>query len=280
MIPAMGLSHDPRLTLIRDGIAAWSLKGIVPAGRYVETVTRQTIVPVAALRRWPDPDGEQLDQLLFGEVFEVLDTSVGWAFGQAMRDGYVGYLDSAALGEPPRAATHSVRALRTYAYAAPSIKARPTGLYSMNALVTEEGREGRFVQTSGGWFIAEHLAAIDQPEPDPAAVAERFLGTPYLWGGRQSLGLDCSGLVQQAFYACGRTCPRDSDQQAELGSPVQVPTRGDLVFWRGHVAMMVSDTHIIHASGWHMQVVIEPLAEAIARTARLGGGQPIAVRRP
>ncbi|SFZ85500.1 NlpC/P60 family protein [Devosia enhydra] len=276
----MSAAFDPRLTLMRDGLAARSLQGIVPAERYVETIAHQAIVPFAPLRRTPAADGEQLDQLLFGEDFAVLDIAEGWALGQAVRDGYVGYLEAAALGEPSRTATHTVRALRTYAYAAPSIKAPPTGLYSMNALVTDEGRDGRFVRTSGGWFIAEHLAPIDQPEPEPVAVAERFVGTPYLWGGRQSLGLDCSGLVQQAFYACGKTCPRDSDQQALLGSPVDVPTRGDLVFWRGHVAMMVNETHITHASGWHMQVVIEPLAEAIARTARSGGGDPTGFRRP
>ncbi|MGV3650081.1 MAG: NlpC/P60 family protein [Devosia sp.] len=276
----MSAAFDPRLTLMRDGVAARSLQGIVEAERYVETVTHQAILPFAPLRRTPAEDGEQLDQLLFGESFDVLETTKGWAFGQARRDGYVGFVNHAALGQPIPAPTHTVKVLRTYAYAAPSIKARPTGLYSMNALVTDEGREGRFVKTIGGWFIAEHLAPIDQPEPDTVAVAQRFVGTPYLWGGRQSLGLDCSGLVQQAFYACGKSCPRDSDQQAALGAPVDVPARGDLVFWRGHVAMMVSDTHIIHASGWHMQVVIEPLAEAIERTARSGGGEPTAFRRP
>lgn len=270
---------DHRLTLARDGIAARSLEGIVPATRYIDTTVRQTAVPSASLRRAPSHAAEQLDQLLFGELFEVLEEADGWAFGQAKRDGYVGYVEAAALGAPPAAPTHTVRALRTYAFSAPSIKAPPTGLYSMNALIAAEGREGRFVKAAGGWFVDEHLVPIGQAEADHAAVAERFVGTPYLWGGRESLGLDCSGLVQQALYACGRDCPRDSDQQAAMGEPVEALRRGDLVFWRGHVAIMISKVDIIHANAWHMAVAVEPLGEAVARISRLGGGEPTVHRR-
>ncbi|MGN6490187.1 MAG: C40 family peptidase [Devosia sp.] len=272
---------DNRLILARDGVAARSLQGIVPADRYIETTLRQAVVPSAALRRAAEADAEQLDQLLFGETFEVLDEADGWAFGQAKRDGYVGYVAAAAFGAPGPAPTHTVRALRTYGFSAPSIKSAPVGLYSLNALVREEGREGRFVQTAGGWFVAEHLAPIGEAAADFVAVAERFVGTPYLWGGRESLGLDCSGLVQQALYAAGRPCPRDSDQQAAMGAPIEAGAlrRGDLVFWRGHVALLASDTDIVHANAYHMAVVVEPLAEAVARTASRGGGEPTAFRR-
>lgn len=270
---------DHRLTLARDGIAARSLEGVVQAARYIDTTMRQTEVPSSSLRRAPSPAAEQLDQLLFGELFEVLDEADGWAFGRAVRDGYVGYVEAAALGGPCAAPTHTVRALRTYGFSAPSIKAPPTGLYSMNALLAAERGEGRFVKTAGGWFVEEHLVAVDHAEADYVAVAEQFVGTPYQWGGRESLGLDCSGLVQQALYASGRACPRDSDQQAEMGEPVEVLRRGDLVFWRGHVAIMTSETDIIHANAYHMAVVIEPLAEAVARTITRGGGEPTAYRR-
>ena len=270
---------DQRLTLARNGIAARSLEGTVPAARYVDTTVRQTRVPSAALRRAPSPAAEQLDQLLFGELFEVLDEVGGWAFGQAVRDGYVGYVEAAALGGPAATPTHTVRALRTYGFSEPSIKAPPTGLHSMNALIAAEGREGRFVKTAGGWFVEEHLVPIGEAEADYVAVAERFVGTPYQWGGRESLGLDCSGLVQQALYASGRTCPRDSDQQAAMGEPVEALQRGDLVFWRGHVAIMTSATDVIHANAFHMAVVVEPLAEAVARTIARGGGEPTGYRR-
>jgi len=253
----------------------------VPADRYVETTARQVVVPSASLRRGAAVDAEQIDQLLFGEQFEMLDEVGIWAFGQAKRDGYVGYVEAAALGAQGAAPTHTVRALRTYGYTGPSIKTAPVGLYSMNALVSAEGREGRFIKTAGGWFVEEHLAPVDQSAEDFVAVAERFVGTPYFWGGRTSVGLDCSGLVQQALYAVGQACPRDSDQQAAMGTPVPADQlrRGDLVFWRGHVAIMISVTDIVHANGNRMAVTVEPLAEAIARTRANGGGEPTAYRR-
>ena len=274
------LLFDQRLTLARNGIAARSLEGVVTAERYVDTVVRRTRVSSTALRRAPSPGAEQLDQLIFGELFEVLEEADGWSLGQAQRDRYVGYVDSTALAGTSEAPTHTVRALRTYGFTEPSIKSAPTGLYSMNALLTAEGQQGRFVKTSGGWFVAEHLAPIGDVERDYVGVAERFLGTPYLWGGRESLGLDCSGLVQQAFYACGLSCPRDSDQQALLGEPVETLQRGDLVFWRGHVAVMTSSSDILHANGFHMSVATEPLATATARISASGGGEPTAFRRP
>jgi cell wall-associated NlpC family hydrolase len=277
----MAPAPDPRLILARDGIAARSLEGIVPAVRYLETTLREAQVPAAALRRAPSADAEQLDQLLFGEGFEVLDEADGWAFGQAQRDGYVGYVEASALGAPGAPPTYTVKALRTYGFSAPSIKSAPVGLYSMNALLRAEGRDGRFVKTSGRWFVEDHLAPLDAPAGDFVAVAERFIGTPYFWGGRTSLGLDCSGLVQQSLYAAGRASPRDSDQQAGMGEPVPAEQlrRGDLVFWRGHVAIMLDGSAIVHANAFHMAVTVEPLAEAVARTSATGGGEPTAFRR-
>ena len=214
------MSLDPRLTLVRDGRASIALEGLVPAATYIEPTTRGLTAPSAAIRREPRAASEQMNQLLFGELFDVLEESDGWAFGQARRDGYVGFVETAVLGEPAET-THWVSALRTYAFSEPNIKSAPVGLYSMNALVAVEAREGRFAKGADtGWFIEDHLTAIGVGETDHAAVAERFLGAPYQWGGRESLGLDCSGLVQQALYACAKACPRDSDQQAELGSPV------------------------------------------------------------
>jgi len=267
---------DARLTLARDGVAASSLRGLVPAERYIDTTACTVVFPSTPLRRAASESAEQLDQVLFGELFDVLDEANGWSFGQARRDGYVGYVASSALAPPGPAATHAVRALRTYGYSEPSIKSAPVGLYSMNTLLAVEAVDGRFIKTAAGWIVADHLAPVDTPSDDFVSVAERFLGTPYLWGGRESLGLDCSGLVQQALYATGRNCPRDSDQQMALGEPVSADTlqRGDLVFWRGHVAIMVNPTEIIHANANRMAVTVEPLADAVGRS-----GEPTGFRR-
>jgi cell wall-associated NlpC family hydrolase len=273
---------DPRTSLVLGDTAAADLEGVVPAARYVRPQPMACTAPAAPLRRAADEAAEQLDQLLFGERFDVLGQDGGWAFGQAARDGYVGYVPASALsvaGSPPG---HWVSALRAYAFSEPSIKSRPAGLYSMNALVAVEAREGRFARAAGtGWFVEAQLSPVGVFAGDAAEIAERFLGAPYLWGGRESLGLDCSGLVQQALYACGRACPRDTDQQAGLGAPVERDQlqRGDLVFWRGHVAIALDAQRIVHANAHHMAVAVEPLGEAVSRIAATRVGEPTAYRR-
>ena len=275
--------HDGRDTLVLDGVAALALEGRLRARRYAPTEPMQACRPVLALRRDPLAASEQLDQLLFGERFEVLDQRDGWAFGRACRDGYVGWVALEGLGPLGAAPTHWVSALRTYAFSEPSIKSAPIALLSMNALVQVDGGEGRFLRLAGaGFVVRHHLSGVGAWREDAAAVAEAYVGAPYLWGGRDSLGLDCSGLVQQALYACGRGAPRDSDQQATLGfavEPLDGLQRCDLVFWRGHVGMMLDAGRLIHANAHHMAVTIEPLAEAIARIAA-AGGQPTGYRRP
>ena len=275
------MKHDPRITPWRDGIAARGLEGLMEAEVYLDTRTMACVAAASAIRTAPDADAEQMDQLLFGERFEVLEEEGTWRLGQALRDGYVGYVQAAELKPIETPVTHRVAAIRTYAFAEPSIKSRAIGPYSINALVSVDAVEGRLAKVAGaGWMTASHLAPIGTVEDDWALVAEQFLGAPYLWGGRESLGLDCSGLVQQALFACGRACPRDADQQEEMGVEIAPNdfARGDLVFWKGHVAIGLGDGQIIHANGYHMAVAIEPLAEAIARIGA-GGSQPKSYRR-
>jgi cell wall-associated NlpC family hydrolase len=271
------------VTPVRDGVAPRTLEGIAPAEVYVEPTPMRCAAPAAAIRRAADAASEQLDQLLFGEAFEAIkEEAGGFVWGQARRDGYVGFIEAAALAPAGEAPTHRVSALRTYAFAEPSIKSRANGPISLNALVRVEDIEGELALAEGaGWIAVRHLAPIGTFEVDPAAVAERYLGAPYLWGGRESLGLDCSGLVQQALLACGTACPRDTDQQAALGRDIARGDfgRGDLVFWKGHVAMGLDAQRIVHANAHHMAVAIEPLDAAIERIAAAGHGGPGAFRR-
>ncbi len=270
---------DPRNTLARDDLAAEALEGIVRAGRFARPQPMQCTAGSASIRRSADGGAEQMDQLLFGEVFEVLDRKDGWLWGQARRDGYVGWVAEDALVEKIVAPTHRIAALRTYAFPEPDIKSGPPVLLTMNALVTLEGEDDRFARVArAGWVAKAHLGDLLSFEDDAAGVAELYLGAPYQWGGRESVGLDCSGLVQQALLACGRGCPRDADMQGrDLGDEISdgERRRGDLVFWPDHVGMLLDEDRLIHANGFHMAVAVEALTDAVARN-----GQPTGYRRP
>lgn len=271
-------SHDRRITPARPDLAAASLRGIVPAPHYVEGNERRVIETVVPLR--PDPDfSASIDtELLFGESFTVYDEIEGWAWGQAGRDGYVGWLSANALAAP-RPASHRLSALRSFIYPVPSIKAPVMTALSFGSALSATAREGDFLRLEDwGFVFAAHTRELDARDSDPVAVAERFLGVPYLWGGKSSLGLDCSALVQTALLACGTSSPRDSDmQERDLGGerldpagPLSQLKRGDLLFWKGHVAMVRDAATMIHATGHTMTVVVEGLAEGIARIAAAG----------
>ena len=273
---------DRRRTLASDTKAARALEGLVAASAYADPIPMTVQAASAPLRAQPDGAAEQVDQLLFGEAFDVLEADGVWAFGQARRDGYVGWTIRGALAVGAPAPTHRVRALRTFALAAPHVRSPSRGPFPINALMRVEAVEGRYARLAGGGFVPlAHLAALGDYEDDPAAVALMFLGAPYVWGGRDGLGVDCSGLVQQSLMACGRGCPRDSDQQASMGLAVDRTdlARNDLVFWTGHVGLMLDGARLIHANAHHMAVEIEPLDAAIARIAAAEGGEPTGFRR-
>jgi hypothetical protein len=272
------LARDPRILAVRDGIAAEHLRGAVEASRFVRGGRRQVRAGSAALRKAPEANAEQVNQALFGEGFTVYDEQEGWAWGQLEIDHYVGWMRADELGEPVPT-THRVSALRTFIFEAPHLKAAPLRAVSMNALLALGEVEAGFTKVLGlGWIFTRHVALLGDFERDFVEVAARFVGAPYLWGGRESAGIDCSGLVQVSLQATGKAPLRDSDMQEQtLGEPVQPAKdfsnlqRGDLVFWRGHVGIMESGTTLLHASARDMKAEIEPLAEAIARIRGIAG---------
>jgi len=273
-------AFDPRVTPARADLAAKELEGKVLAARYVDDRLYEVIDPQAPLRSEPRPDAPLATEALKGERVSIYDMNAeGWAWGQLAADGYVGWLPSNALAPPGSAPTHKVAALRTFVFPGPSIKLPPIEALPLGAHLTVARVADRMAITSAGGYIpAAHLAPVGHYETDFVAVAERFVGVPYLWGGKTMLGLDCSGLVQVALTACGISCPRDSDmQEAALGVPLKRATglagvkRGDLIFWKGHVGIVSDPATLIHASAFHMAVAIEPIAEAIERIGETGG---------
>jgi cell wall-associated NlpC family hydrolase len=267
---------DPRLTPARPDLAAKYLEGKVKAARFVAGEEFEIVDAIAPLRRSPSCDAELATQALRGERVTIYDrNSEGWAWGQLNSDGYVGWLPDRALAKPGAAPTHKVTAMLTFAFPGPSIKLPPIDTLPFAARVSISGNDGEFSVTHGGGYLPQqNLGALEAREHDFVAVAERFVGAPYLWGGKTSLGIDCSGLVQVALTAAGIGCPRDSDmQEAALGralSQSEQLRRGDLIFWEGHVAIVRDAETIIHANAHHMATAVENTRGAIARIKTAG----------
>ncbi len=270
---------DKRLNPYRPDLAAAYLRGEVEADRFVESEDFQVTAPRAPLLRRPEGHAPMDTELLYGETFRVYETEGDWCWGQSAQDDYVGYVAADLLQTQKSAVTHRVVALRTFIYPEADIKSRPATPLSMNAKLVVTGAAGKFVELeSGGYVVSSHLSKIDTYAADYVAVAEEFLGVPYLWGGRDARGLDCSGLVQMSMERCGIACLRDTDlQEATLGDPLNDPTdlsglqRGDLIFWRGHVGIMVDRETLLHANATHMRTVKEPIAEAVRRIDKSDG---------
>jgi cell wall-associated NlpC family hydrolase len=274
---------DPRINPFRPEIAASYLKGQVEAERFVEGTRYQVIEPITPLRRAASHEARLDTEVLFGErviVYEINDE--GWAWGQLESDGYVGWLSANTLAPPGPAPTHKVCVPRTLCFPSADIKLPPLAALPMGARLAVARQDERFAVTASGWHVPEvHLAPIKTNRHDFVAIAEQFLGVPYLWGGKTSLGIDCSGLVQIAAQAAGHACPRDSDmQELALGKLVALTEmrRGDLVFWKGHAAIARDGESLIHANAHHMMVTIEPAEDALYRI-KAAGSEVTSVKR-
>jgi len=277
---------DPRLTPARPDLAAKYLEGKVKATRFVIGEEFEIADALAPLREGPSSDAMLLTQALMGERVTIYDRNdEGFAWGQLNSDGYVGWLPDRALAKPVAKPTHKVTAIRTFAFPGPSLKLPPVDTVVMGTTIIVMREDGAFAVTRDGWHLPlPHVGRIDRHADDFVSVAERFVGTPYLWGGKSSLGIDCSGLVQVSLNAAGTGCPRDSDmQQDSLGRALDASEskklqRGDLIFWKGHVAIVRDADTIVHANAHHMATTIENTRDAIARI-KAAGSEIAAIKR-
>jgi cell wall-associated NlpC family hydrolase len=272
---------DPRTNAYRPDLAAAHLEGVVVAERFIEGVPCQLRTGFATVKAKPDFEARQTTQALFGETVTVYEEHDGWVWGKIETDGYVGYLRLDTLwGETPEP-THRVSAIRTFLFPEPDLKSPTLDVLSLTSRVAVVGETNGFAELEqGGWVFMKHLAGLADVAPDHVATAGRLIGVPYLWGGKTSMGLDCSGLVQIALNAAGLSVPRDSDQQAKaIGEAVADfgdLRRGDIVFFPGHVGIMTGPERLLHANAFHMMVTEEPLADVVARGAQVTGVRRIA----
>jgi cell wall-associated NlpC family hydrolase len=280
------MKGDPRLTPAREDLAADYLRSVIKVDRYAKGVPRQVRLSYAPLHARPDTASGRLTEALMGEAVIVYEDEGGWSWCQLATDGYVGYMPSVALGDPGDEPTHKVGVLRTFIYAEPDLKSKVLGAVSLGSQVAATSTEDVFTGIEGGgWVFGEHLRPVGEMEPDYLTTAIRFVGVPYLWGGKTSMGLDCSGLVQLSLQFAGvMNCPRDSDMQAAaLGEAVdpdaRLAQRGDLVFFPGHVGMVIDDGVLLHANAWDMMVSPHPLRYVVAEVAKKHPTPVTAIRR-
>lgn len=277
---------DPRLNAYRADLADHRLRERVVAARYVEGRPGRIARPVVPSRLSPDPARPRDTEYLFGEPVTLFESEGAWAWLQSRRDGYVGYVPAEAVVHDAPEPTHRVTAMRSHLYPAPELKRFARDALTFGALVTVVETADRWARIADGqWVYAAHLSPVDTLMDDPAGVALRFLETPYLWGGRSSEGLDCSALIQFALEACGIPCPRDTDmQEREAGSPLDPARRdlerGDIVFWPGHVGLMLDRTRIVHANATDMSTRVWTLADLEAHIERIEGNPVRTIRRP
>jgi cell wall-associated NlpC family hydrolase len=269
-------AFDKREWFAGPDVVELALAGEVGAVRYVEPLPLMAAVPKVMMRGQPSLDAEAVSELLFGEGFEIVDVKDGWALGRRLADRYIGWVPEAAL-VAPIAATHRITARRAPVFAAASIKAPIVFDLPFGAQVTGAVDGAFLVLAEGAGFVHQrHVAA---GPADRFAAVQQFMGAPYRWGGRTPDGVDCSGLVQAALAAEGIALPRDSDQQAGCGLGVDYADRqaGDLVFFPGHVGVLLAGDQLCHANAHWMAVVAEPLADVVARAG--GPAAVSAVRR-
>jgi cell wall-associated NlpC family hydrolase len=278
---------DPRINAWRLDLADARLEGQVTAGKFVAAQRGQIRTPFVPVFKEPRLDAERVTEALAGEIVNVFERQHGWVWGQLERDGYVGYIPDSAVMAGTRDMTHVVTAFATFMYAAPDIKSEAISTLSLNAQVAAADNRDRFLRLQTGAYVVEsHTALLGIFAPDFVAVAERLMGVPYLWGGRTSAGVDCSGLVQMGMIAAGLSCPRDTDmQRGALGRDIAITPaltglkRGDLLFWKGHVGIVTDGLHLLHANAHHMAVAREPIMAAVARIA--AAGTPLlTIKRP
>jgi cell wall-associated NlpC family hydrolase len=271
---------DPRLTPANAIVACSTLKGKIKHSNFVEGKNYQINVPSVDLLG--APEGKRNRQLIYGSKVKYFDEADGWAFIQNVYDNYVGYVPKNTIVSKTTK-THIVSVPLAHVFLEPNIKSKNVEMLPLAAKVSGQIVENGFLETELGWISVSQLKRKTELPKDPVEVSKLLQNAPYLWGGNTTLGIDCSGLIQISLLLCGIDCPGDSDQQMntlgqniDIGSPRK---KGDIIFWKGHVAWALNERQILHANAYHMATVIEEANEAIERIKKQDNNSVIAHKR-
>tara|TARA_B100001123_G_C15301358_1_gene1021157 strand:- start:1552 stop:2286 length:735 start_codon:yes stop_codon:yes gene_type:complete len=224
---------------------------------------------------------EIVTQLLYGDTFKILKRFGSWIKIRNDSDGYKGYIKSKNFPNNEKN-THKVKVLCSSLYLKPNNKKKINKKLSFASNIKIIEKYNNFYKFDNFWIKKKDLTKIENKTEDIFKNINKFIGVKYKWGGKHFAGVDCSGLIQLFFNFNNKFCPRDAKDQIKFFNKkvkLEKIKKNDLIFWKGHVAVAISRTKIIHAYGPLKKVVVMSLKKTVARIQKTAKLKVIGIRR-
>ena len=227
---------------------------------------------VLNIHRKPSKFSEVTSQILYGEKFKILSKNKGWIKIKTSFDNYIGYIKSRKYLDYYKP-THKISSLKANIYNKPNIKTKYFLPFASKVSIIQENK--KFIKfEKNKWIKKKDIKTIKHIEKNYLKILRLFLKTKYLWGGKTHKGIDCSAILQLFFYYNNKFYPRDTIDQIRYSKEVKRKKfkKGDIIFWKGHVAICIDSKKLIHAYGPEKKVLIMPIKETLDRiekTAKL-----------